>query len=120
MIRSPKLALVFALGATLALSGAAHAAVYVFTVVCADGKKVVEQWTTDGEDPGKEFLRTRTQEKHPGCKAGDYKAATDAQLLKNTQFYSTRPEGQSSGSWVPGLDSTVGGVKKGLCGFLPC
>ncbi len=107
----------FALGAMILTPAAADAAVYVFTVSCG-GKKVVEQWTTDGVDPGREALRTKTLEKHPDCSVGDYKAATDNQLLKNTQFYSEKKESPESG--LPVVGPVVGGAKNAFCGLFSC
>ncbi|HXZ16884.1 MAG TPA: hypothetical protein VEH77_13070 [Roseiarcus sp.] len=108
----------FALAALLAPTGA-DAAVYLFTASCDGGKKIVEQWTTEGTDHGKEFLRSKTQEKHPGCSIGDYKAATDNMALKNTQFYSTAQEGADD-SGVPVVGPMWNGAKKSLCGVLGC
>lgn len=108
----------FALGALFLAAQPADAAVYVFTVSC-NGKKIVEQWTADTVDPGKEALRAKTQEKHPGCAVGDYKATTDDKLLKNTQFYSVPNEG-SGGDGVPVVGSIFGGAKKTMCGLLNC
>jgi len=116
MTRSCKLALTFV--ATLALTTAAQATVYVFTAQCPGGKNVVEQWTADETDPGKEAFRAKTEEKHPGCKAADYKPATDAKYLKNTQFFSTKPE--TSGSWAPNVGNPFSGVGKSLCGLINC
>jgi hypothetical protein len=116
MSRSFTLALTLA--AILALTSAAQATVYVFTAQCPDGKNVVEQWTTDETDPGKESIRDKTQQKHPDCKIADYKAATDTKYLKNTQFFSTKPD--TSGSWMPNVGNPFGGVGKSLCGMINC
>ncbi len=106
------------LGALVSLTSVADAAVYVFTVSCK-GSKVVEQWTADKVDPGKEALRAKTQDKHPDCTVGDYKAATDDKLLKNTQFYISPEEASSSGG-IPGVGSVFGGFKNPFCGLLNC
>ena len=101
-----------ALGLTTALAATpaagAGATVYVFTVTCPDKSQIVEQWTIEGDDPGKEVLRGKTIEKHQGCAAADYKAATDAKLLKNTQFYSTKPPKENS--WLPSFGNPFSGL----------
>jgi hypothetical protein len=97
-----------ALGLTTALAATAAAAagptVYVITVTCPDKSQVVEQWTIDGDDPGKEVMRGKTIEKHQGCNAADYKPATDAKLLKNTQFFSMHPKEKS---WLPSFGNPL-------------
>ncbi|ARN81798.1 hypothetical protein [Methylocystis bryophila] len=102
------LGLMSALAATAA--SAAGATVYVFTVTCPDKTQIVEQWTIDGDDPGKEVLRGKAVEKHQGCTAADYKAATDGKLLKNTQFYSTKPPKENS--WLPSFGNPFSGLWK--------
>jgi hypothetical protein len=106
------------LSALLSLSAAAEAKVYLFTANCSGGK-VVEQWTTDTVDPGKELLKAKTEEKHPGCPIADYKAATDSMLLKNTQFYTVAGEAPA-GSNIPVVGSVVGGTKNAFCGIFSC
>lgn len=118
MTQNRKLAAALSLAALLALTTAADATVYLFTASCA-GKKIVEQWTTDRVDPGKDVLKQKTQEKHPGCTIGDYKAATDNMALKNTQFFPLEGEGPGDGG-VPVIGPMVGGAKKSLCGLLGC
>jgi hypothetical protein len=111
-------ALSVAAALALAPTSKASAAVYLFTATC-NGKKIVEQWTTERVDPGKDVLRQKTQEKHPDCSIGDYKAATDNMALKNTQFYIV--EGETSGDGgIPVVGPAFGGAKKSLCGFLGC
>jgi hypothetical protein len=111
MIRNRLLAV--ALGLTTALAATAAAAagatVYVFTVTCPDKSQIVEQWTIDGEDPGKEFIRGKTIEKHQGCTAADYKPASDAKFLKNTQFWSSKPK---DNSWLPSFGNPLSGLWK--------
>jgi hypothetical protein len=119
MARDLRQAAAIVLGAAILGLAPAKAAVYVFTVSCQGGK-VVEQWTADTIDPGKEALRAKTQEKHPGCAVGDYKAATDDKLLKNTQFYSAPHEAGNSGDSVPVVGSLFGGAKKAMCGLFNC
>ncbi|MFY9655027.1 MAG: hypothetical protein WAK01_00355 [Methylocystis sp.] len=103
----------FALGVATALAstsaGAAGATSYVFTVTCPDKSRIVEQWTVDGEDPGKEFFRGKSVEKHQGCSAADYKAATDSALLKNTQFFNLHPKEKS---WLPEIGNPLSGLWK--------
>ena len=119
MTISLKLLAPLSLGALLAFSLAARAAgpVYVFTATC-NGKKIVEQWTVDGPDPGREALRTQTQQKHPDCAIGDYKAATDNGALKNTQFWPL--EAPMSDGGMPVVGPMIGGAKKSVCGLLGC
>ena len=100
------LGLTTALAATNALG--AGPTVYVFTVTCPDKSQIVEQWTIDGEDPGKEVMRGKTIDKHQGCTAADYKPATDAKLLKNTQFFSTKPPKENS--WIPSFGNPFSGL----------
>ena len=90
-------------------AGAAGAPVYVFTVTCPDKSRIVEQWTVDGEDPGKEFFRGKAVEKHEGCSAADYKPATDSALLKNTQFFNLHPKEKS---WLPEIGNPLSGLWK--------
>jgi len=99
------LGLATALASTAA--GAAGATSYVFTVTCPDKSRIVEQWTVDGEDPGKEFFRGKAVEKHQGCSAADYKAATDSALLKNTQFFNLHPKEKS---WLPEFGNPFSGL----------
>jgi len=110
MIRNRLLAallgLTTALAATAAGAAAAGPTVYVFTVTCPDKTQIVEQWTIEGEDPGKEAMRGKTLEKHAGCTAADYKPATDAKLLKNTQFFSLHPKEKS---WLPSFGNPLSG-----------
>jgi hypothetical protein len=120
MAKNYRLVSALALGALVSLTTIANATVYVFTVTCPANNKVVEQWTTETVDPGKDFLKAKTEEKHPGCKASDYKKESDAKFLKNTQYYSVAPEGQSGDGGIPVVGSAVGGVKKAFCGFLNC
>ncbi|HTO78849.1 MAG TPA: hypothetical protein VMJ31_03640 [Methylocystis sp.] len=107
MIRNRLLAAALGLTTALAASAAAAAGptVYVFTVTCPDKSQIVEQWTIDGDDPGKEVMRGKTIEKHQGCNAADYKPATDAKLLKNTQFFSTKPPKEKS--WLPSIGNPL-------------
>jgi hypothetical protein len=106
MIRNRLLAVALALSTALAAAdaAAAGATVYVFTVTCPDKTQIVEQWTIEGEDPGKEAIRGKTLEKHVGCTAADYKPATDAKLLKNTQFFSLHPKEKS---WLPSFGNPL-------------
>ncbi len=102
-----------ALGLATSLSsttaGAAGAPVYVFTVTCPDKSRIVEQWTVEGEDPGKEFFRGKAVEKHEGCSAADYKPATNSALLKNTQFFNLHPKEKS---WLPEIGNPLSGLWK--------
>ncbi len=108
---SQRALVVAALGLTMALAAtaatAAGATVYVFTVTCPDKTQIVEQWTIDGEDPGKEAMRSKTIEKHEGCTVADYKPATDAKLLKNTQFFNLHPKAKS---WLPEIGNPLSGL----------
>ena len=104
MIRNRLLAVALGLTTALAAANAAPATVYVFTVSCPDKSQVVEQWTIEGDDPGKEVMRGKTVEKHQGCTAADYKAATDGKLLKNTQFFSLHPKEKS---WLPSFGNPL-------------
>jgi hypothetical protein len=112
MTRNRLLAVLLGLNTALAATGAAAAGptVYVFTVTCPDKSRIVEQWTIDGEDPGKDFIRGKTEEKHQGCTAGEFKSATDLGLLKNTQYYSSKPK--KEGSWLPSLGNPLSGLWK--------
>jgi hypothetical protein len=112
MIRNRLLAAGVALATGLAATAAAAAGatVYVFTVTCPDKSQIVEQWTIDGDDPGKEVMRGKTIEKHQGCTAADYKPATDGRFLKNTQFFSTRPPKENS--WLPSVGNPFSGLWK--------
>jgi len=108
MTKSNSLIYALTLGLLLATTGA-QAATYVFTATCEGKKKIVEQWTAETVDPGKDALKAKTQEKHPGCTIGDYKAATDADALKNTQFYAPPEDPKDQGFF--------GGTKKTLCNY---
>ena len=110
MILNRLLAVALGLSTTLAAASAAPATVYVFTVTCPDKSQIVEQWTIDGDDPGKEVMRGKTVEKHQGCTAADYKAATDGKLLKNTQFWSSKPPKEKS--WLPDFGNPFSGLWK--------
>jgi len=102
------LAVALALTTAPAVANPPPATVYVFTVTCPDKTQIVEQWTIDGEDPGKEVMRGKTIDKHQGCTAADYKPATDAKLLKNTQFFSTKPPKENS--WIPSFGNPFSGL----------
>lgn len=84
----------------------ANATTYTFTVSCPDRSKVV-QWDTGAVDPGKEYLRTMTGTKNPGCGVGDYSPSRDSRLPRE-------------------VNSGVGGVFQGLppvaiiCGIFGC
>ena len=110
MILNRLLAVALGLSTTLAAASAAPATVYVFTVTCPDKSQVVEQWTIEGDDPGKEVMRGKTVEKHQGCTTADYKATTDAKLLKNTQFWSSKPPKEKS--WLPDFGNPFSGLWK--------
>jgi hypothetical protein len=118
MTKRSQILAAIALAASLAPTTHADAAVYLFTANCS-GKKIVEQWTTERVDPGKEALRQKTQEKHPGCSVDDYKAATDNMALKNTQFFVVEGENSGDGG-IPVVGSAFSGAKKSLCGLLGC
>lgn len=107
--RRALVAVALGLGTSLAATavGAAGAPVYVFTVTCPDKSRIVEQWTVEGEDPGKEFFRGKALEKHQGCSAADYKPATDSALLKNTQFFNLHPKEKS---WLPEMGNPLSGL----------
>ena len=109
MIRNRLLAAALGLMTALPAANAvaAGATVYVFTVTCPDKTQIVEQWTIDGEDPGKEVMRGKTIDKHQGCTAADYKPATDAKLLKNTQFFNLHPKEKS---WLPDIGNPFSGL----------
>ncbi len=111
MIRIRLLAALLGLTTALAATAAsaAGATVYVFTVTCPDKTQIVEQWTIEGDDPGKEMLRGKTLEKHQGCAAADYKPATDTKLLKNTQFFSLHPKEKS---WLPSFGNPLSDLWK--------
>ena len=119
MTRSLKLLAPLSLGALLAFAPGARAAapVYVFTATC-NGKKIVEQWTVDGADPGKDALKAQTQQKHPDCAIGEYKAATDSGALKNTQFWPL--EAPTSDGGMPVVGPAFNGAKKSICGVFGC
>lgn len=65
---------------------------YVFSVTCTSGESLVVEWRTGDIDPGKEYLRVATGQKHPSCSISDYNEATDAGRRKETYSHDVLPK----------------------------
>lgn len=71
-----------ATGALTASAACFAGGTYRFTVTCPD-RRVVEAWETGAIDPGREYLRTITGTKYPGCSVSDFDPGRDGRLPQN-------------------------------------